>query len=105
MWAGCYRFRETKLGGFVLFEEASGFFEVQDVSIHGQLIFPGVLGDGDYVFNTMAALANGLNEKIDVYHASQCTGSFWLEAMNLERCDWWHQRRMSWMSWTGFRAG
>jgi hypothetical protein len=49
-------------------------FEVVEVSVYGHLIFAGVFGNGDDIFNTMAPFSDGLNEKVDVYHAGKSTG-------------------------------
>jgi hypothetical protein len=54
---------------FVPFEELPGFFEVERVSVDDQLVFAGVFRDGDDALDTMAVLAEGLNDEIDVYHA------------------------------------
>jgi hypothetical protein len=59
---------------FVGFEKRSGLFQVEEVSVHGHLIFAGVFRDVDDVLNTMAAISEGLNEKIDIYHADEFTG-------------------------------
>jgi hypothetical protein len=53
---------------FVLFEELSCFVEIVDDAVDGYLIFPGVFRDGDDAVDAVAALADGLNEKIDIYH-------------------------------------
>jgi hypothetical protein len=66
MCAGLFR--------FVCFEKRSCLFQVEEVSVHGHLIFAGVFRDVDDVVNSMAALSEGLNEKIDVYHADEFTG-------------------------------
>jgi len=57
------------LFGFVLFEELPRFFEVEGVSVDDQLVFAGVIRDGDDAVHTMAVLPEGLNDEIDVYHA------------------------------------
>jgi len=59
---------------FVCFEQSSCLFQVVEASVHGHLIFAGVFRDVDDVLNTMAALSEGPNEKIDVYHADEFTG-------------------------------
>jgi hypothetical protein len=59
---------------FVCFEESSCLFKVEEVSVYGHLIFAGVFGDGDDIFNTMAPFSDGRNEKVDVYHAGKSTG-------------------------------
>jgi hypothetical protein len=66
MCAGLFR--------FVGFEKRSCLFQVEEVSVHGHLIFAGVFRDVDDVLNTMAALSEDFNEKIDVYHAEEFTG-------------------------------
>jgi hypothetical protein len=59
---------------FVCFEKSSCFFQVDDVSVHGQLIYACVFRDGDDALNTMAPFSEGGNEKIDIYHADEFTG-------------------------------
>ncbi len=54
---------------FILFEKLSRFFEVERVSVDDQLVFASVIRDGDDAVDTMAVLAEGLNDEIDVYHA------------------------------------
>jgi hypothetical protein len=49
-------------------------FEIKGVFIYCQLIFPGVFRDVDDTLYTMAALAEGFDEKIDIYHAGEFTG-------------------------------
>jgi hypothetical protein len=60
---------QKRLLGFVLFEELPGFFEGEGVSVDDQLVYAGVIGDGDDAVDTMAMLAEGLDDEIDVYHA------------------------------------
>lgn len=59
---------------FVFCEKSPGFFEVEGDAVYGQLIDTGVFGDGDDVFHTMATVSEGLDEKIDIYHAEEFTG-------------------------------
>ena len=55
--------------GLVFFEELAGFFEVEGVSVDDELVFAGVVGDGEDAFDLMAVLAEGLDDEIDVNHA------------------------------------
>ena len=64
-----------RLFGFVLFEELAGFFEGEGVSIDDQLVFARVIGDGEDAFDTMAVLAEDLDDEIDVYHAWKSNSS------------------------------
>jgi hypothetical protein len=54
---------------FVLFEELAGFFEVEGVAVDDQLVCAGVIGDAEDAVDTVAVLAEGLDDEIDVYHA------------------------------------
>jgi hypothetical protein len=73
---GCSPFGDG-LFGFVGFEKLASLCQVEGVSVHDELIFARVIRDFEYAFYLMAALAEGLDEKIDIYHhASQSTGSF-----------------------------
>ena len=54
---------------FILFEKRPRFFEGEGVSVDDQLVFAGVIRDGDDAVDTMTVLAEGLNDEIDVYHA------------------------------------
>jgi hypothetical protein len=63
------------LFGFVGFEEGSGLFEVEMVSVYDHLVFASVFRDVDDVLNSMALVSQGSDEKIDVYHALEFTGS------------------------------
>jgi hypothetical protein len=63
------------LFGFVCFEEGSGLFEVEKVSVNDHLVFAGVFRDVDDVLNCMALVSQGGDEKIDIYHAVEFTGS------------------------------
>ena len=73
MWVILLRW-PVKLLRFVFREEGSGFFEVERVSVYGELIDTGVFGDRDDVLNTVASAAEGFDKKIDIYHADQFTG-------------------------------
>jgi hypothetical protein len=53
---------------FVLFEEVPGFFEIERVAVDDQLVFAGVIGDAEDALDTVAVLAEGLDDEIDVYH-------------------------------------
>ena len=53
---------------FVLFKELACLFEGKGVSVDDELVFAGVFRDGDDVADTMAVLAEGLDDQIDVYH-------------------------------------
>jgi hypothetical protein len=59
----------TGLLRFVLFEELPRFFEGERVSVDDQLVFAGVIGDREDALDTMAVLAQGLDDEINVYHA------------------------------------
>src|ERR1700678_3811679 len=62
--------------GFFGFEEVAGLCEVEGVSVHDEFVVAGVVGDFEYAFYLVAALAKSCDEKIDIYHAGKCTGSF-----------------------------
>jgi hypothetical protein len=62
------------LFGFVGFEEGSGLFEVEKVSVYEHLVFAGVFRDADDVLYSMALVSQGGDEKIDIYHAVEFTG-------------------------------
>jgi hypothetical protein len=51
------------------FEELAGLCEIEGVSVYDELVFAGVVGDLEHAFYLMAALAEGFDEKIDIYHA------------------------------------
>ena len=53
---------------FVLFEERSGFFEGEGVSVDDQFVFACVFRDVNHAADGMAMLAEGLDDQIDVYH-------------------------------------
>jgi hypothetical protein len=57
-----------RLFRFVLFEEVSGFFEVVDAAVDGDLVFAGVFWDGNDTVDAVAALSDSFDEKVDVYH-------------------------------------
>jgi hypothetical protein len=59
---------------FVFCEKSPGFFEVEGDAVYGQLIDTGVFRDGDDMFHTMATVSEGLDEKLDIYHAQESTG-------------------------------
>lgn len=61
---------------FFGFEEVAGLCEIEGVSVHDEFVVAGVVGDFEYAFYLMATLAESLDEKIDIYHAGKCTGSF-----------------------------
>ena len=65
-----------RLFGFFGFEEVAGLCEVEGVSVHDEFVVAGVVGDFEYAFYLVAALAKSCDEKIDIYHAGKCTGSF-----------------------------
>jgi hypothetical protein len=67
-----------------LFEVGSRLFEVEDVAVYRQLVFTGVFRDGDDTRYTMAALAKGFDEKIDIYHGDEFTGCWFVEASGWE---------------------
>jgi hypothetical protein len=53
---------------FVLFEEFSCFFEGEGVSVDLEFVSAGVVRDGDDIADSMAVLAECLDDEIDVYH-------------------------------------
>lgn len=59
---------ELRLLPFVQFQQMPGLFEVQNVVINRELIFAGVLRNVMDVANVMAFGAEGVYEKVDVYH-------------------------------------
>jgi hypothetical protein len=59
----------SDLFGSVFFEKLPGFLEVECVSVDDELVFAGVIGDAEDALDTMAVLAQGLHDEIDVYHA------------------------------------
>jgi hypothetical protein len=59
----------------VLFEELAGFFEVERVSVDDKLVYAGVIGDAEDTLDTMAMLAESLDDEIDVYHAWKFTAA------------------------------
>jgi hypothetical protein len=65
-----------RLPGFFGFEKSAGLFEIEGVSVHDEFIFAGVVGNFEYAIYLVAALAESFDEKIDIYHAGKCTGSF-----------------------------
>jgi hypothetical protein len=73
-WRPCPVGRQRLLC-FVVFEKPAGFFEVEKVSVYGQLIDAGVVWNREDMLDVMATLPEGLNEKIDVYHACHGTGA------------------------------
>jgi hypothetical protein len=64
---------------FVGFEKGSRLFEVKGGAVDGQLIFACVVRDADDVLDAMATLAEGLYEKVDIYHGGKFTAveCFW----------------------------
>jgi hypothetical protein len=64
---------ERVLFRFVLFEEIAGFFQIENVSVYGELIFPCVFRDGDDTLDAVTVFPKGLDDKFDVYHASKFT--------------------------------
>jgi len=70
LWLGPESWRFWRwLFRFVLLEKLSRFFEVERVSVDDQLVFAGVFRDGEDALDTMAVLAEALDDEIDVYHA------------------------------------
>ena len=61
----------------VLFEEVAGLFEVEEVAVNVELVEAGVVGDGEDTIDLMAALAQCIDDKLDVYviHGCQSTGN------------------------------
>ncbi len=64
------------LFGFFGFEKSAGFCEVEGVSVDDEFVFAGVVGDFEDAVYLVATLAESFDEKIDIYHAGKCTGSF-----------------------------
>jgi hypothetical protein len=62
---------------FVSLEELAGFFEVEEVAVYVELVEASVVGDGEDTIDLMAALAQGIDDKLDVYviHGCQSTGN------------------------------
>jgi hypothetical protein len=54
---------------FFGFEELAGLGEVEGVSVYDEFVVARVVGDLEDAFNLVAALAEGFDEKIDIYHA------------------------------------
>jgi hypothetical protein len=71
-----FGWRQWWLFGFFGFEELASLCEVEGVSVDDELVVAGVVGDFEYAFHLVAALAKSCDEKIDIYHAGKCTGSF-----------------------------
>lgn len=64
----------------------AGLCEVEGVSVHDEFVFAGVVGDLEDAVYLVAALSESFDEKIDIYHAGKCTGSFYLAT---ERSGGW----------------
>jgi hypothetical protein len=62
------RWFERLLLCFVAFQKLSRFDESESGSVDDELVFAGVIRDGDDAADTMAVLAEGLDDQIDVYH-------------------------------------
>jgi len=76
---------------FVLLEELSRFFEVERVSVDDQLVFSGIIRDRDDSPNAVTVLPEGLNDKVDVYHACKSTRKLVLRhppKMSVEMAGW-----------------
>lgn len=71
-----FGWRQWWLFGFFGFEELASLCEVEGVSVHDEFVVAGVVRDFEYAFHLVAALAKSCDEKIDIYHAGKCTGSF-----------------------------
>jgi hypothetical protein len=54
---------------FFGFEELAGLCEVEGVSVYDEFVVARVVGDFEDAFYLVAALAEGFDEKIDIYHA------------------------------------
>lgn len=52
----------------VLFEKLASFFEGERVSVDLEFVFAGVFRDGDDMADSVAVLAEGLDDEIDIYH-------------------------------------
>ena len=55
--------------GDFLLKKASGLCQIESVTVHDELKFSGVFGDGDDALNGMTALPEGLNDEVNIYHA------------------------------------
>ena len=53
---------------FVLFKKLASFFEGQGVSVDLEFVSAGVFRDRDDMAYSVAVLAEGLDDEIDVYH-------------------------------------
>jgi hypothetical protein len=53
---------------FVLFEKLPCFFEGEGVSVDLEFVSAGVFRDRDDMADSVAVLAEGLDDEIDVYH-------------------------------------
>jgi hypothetical protein len=52
----------------VVFEKFASFFEGEGVSVDLEFVFAGVFRDRDDMADSVAVLAEGLDDEIDVYH-------------------------------------
>ena len=55
----------------------AGLFEVEEVAVYVELVDASVVGDGEDTIDFMAALAQGIDDKLDVYviHGCQYRGN------------------------------
>ena len=51
-----------------MFKKLASFFEGQGVSVDLEFVSAGVFRDGDDMAYSVAVLAEGLDDEIDVYH-------------------------------------
>ena len=66
--AACAHRSSGRLFCFVLFEKLPCFFEGEGVSVDLEFVSAGVFRDRDDMAYSVAVLAEGLDDEIDVYH-------------------------------------
>jgi hypothetical protein len=59
---------QSRLFCFVLFKKLASFFEGQGISVDLEFVSAGVFWDRDDMAYSVAVLAEGLDDEIDVYH-------------------------------------
>ena len=75
--SGLVRGAQGGLFEALAFEELAGLFEVEEVAVHVELVDASVVGYGEDTIDFMAALAQGIDDKLDVYviHGCQYRGN------------------------------
>ena len=58
----------SRLFCFILFKKLASLFEGQGVSVDLEFVSAGVFRDGDDMAYSVAVLAEGVDDEIDVYH-------------------------------------